>query len=93
MKQCDSNKSHYKKNSSFRYDNKETISVGGIPKSKEVCTFKVDITYHRFFALAVLIFNATWSKHCGKVQKYTFYRGFLEPGSQNRFRPNLGNRT
>ena len=34
--------------------------------------FKVDMNYHRFFALAVLIFHATWSKHCGKVQKYTF---------------------
>ena len=34
--------------------------------------FKVGINYHLFFALAVLIFNATWSKHCGKVQKYTF---------------------
>ena len=45
------------------YSKKREISVGGIPNSKEVCMF---------FALAVLIFNATWSKHCGKVQKYTF---------------------
>ena len=29
--------------------------------------FKVDINYDLFFALPVLIFNATWSKHCGKV--------------------------
>ena len=32
----------------------------------------MDINYHLFFALAVLIFNATWSKQCGKVQKCTF---------------------
>ena len=40
-----------------------TFKVGGIPNSQEVC--------HLFFALAILICNATWSKHCGKVQKYT----------------------
>ena len=34
--------------------------------------YKVDISYHVFFALAAIFFNATWSKHCGKVQKYTF---------------------
>ena len=33
--------------------------------------YKVDMNYHLFFALAILICNATWSKHCGKVQKYT----------------------
>ena len=49
----------------------EKISVGGIPNSKEVCVYKMDINYHLFFALAVWIFNATWSKHCGKVRKYT----------------------
>ena len=32
----------------------------------------MDINYHVFFALAAMIFNATWSKHCGKVQKDTF---------------------
>ena len=48
------------------------ISVGGIPKSKEVCIYKVDIDCRLFFALAVLIFIATWSKHCGKVQMYIF---------------------
>ena len=48
------------------------ISVGAIPNSTEVCIYKVDINYHLFFALAVLTFSATWSKHCGKVQKYTF---------------------
>ena len=26
-----------------------TISVGGIPNSKEVCIYKVDINYHLFF--------------------------------------------
>ena len=33
---------------------------------------KVDINYDLFFALAVLIFNATEATHCGKVQKCTF---------------------
>ena len=32
----------------------------------------MDINYHVFFALAAMIFNATWRKHCGKVQKDTF---------------------
>ena len=48
------------------------ISVGANPNSTEVCIYKVDINYHLFFALAVLTFSATWSKHCCKVQKYTF---------------------
>ena len=34
--------------------------------------YKVDINYHLFFALDILICNATWSKHCGKVQKSTY---------------------
>ena len=51
---------------------RKIISVGGIPNSKEVCIHTVDINYHLFFARAVLIFSATRSKHCGKVQKYTF---------------------
>ena len=40
------------------------------PTAKSI--FEVDTNYHFFFALAVLIINATWSKHCGKVQKYSF---------------------
>ena len=63
------------------------ISVGGIPNSKEVCMFKVDINYHLVFALAVLILNvkpeasivakyksivSKYKRIVYKVQKYTF---------------------
>ena len=47
------------------------ISVGVIPDSTEVCICKVDITYHLFFALAVLIFSATWmAKYKSILSKY-----------------------
>ena len=36
----------------FRQPRRWKISVGGIPHSKEVCIYKVDINYHLFFALA-----------------------------------------
>ena len=42
------------------------------PQQQGGLHYKVDTNYHLFFAPAVLISNATWSKHCGKVQNYTF---------------------
>ena len=41
------------------------------PQQQGGLHYKVDTNYHLFFAPAVLIFNATWSKYCGKVQNYT----------------------
>ena len=32
-------------------------SVGGIPNSKEVCIYRVDINYHLFFASTLCVFS------------------------------------